>query len=372
MPDVRSVLERADHAVSNVPLPPGGLERLHHRRDRRRRNQRLAAGVVGIAVFVAAVWIVTTGGPFDDAGAPIVPGEERTTGPTGTPPHPAGIGLMGLPPEGATPSAPVRGDLVLAFTFGHTGGDPGRFGLSVYADGRVIWQRLGDSEQGTSSTGLIEQRLTPEGVDLVLAEVLETGLFDRDRDLGLPPGLHYGGVEVHDGDRNVHLTWGDAGFEQGSDPIQTSSTPEQVGALERLDARLEDLASWVPASAWEDRGFRAYVPSKYQVCYNGEPEAPEQLTRPQLLDALPAPASNLLGPLDVTGGEFRGAFGPVPYWCSVVTTDEARSLEEILQDAPGELSTWSQHGPSYGYTRPDRSASIGISFDAVLPDGVKT
>lgn len=35
------------------------------RRDRKRRNQRIAAGVVGIAVFVVAVWILTSGGWFD-------------------------------------------------------------------------------------------------------------------------------------------------------------------------------------------------------------------------------------------------------------------------------------------------------------------
>jgi len=47
------------------------------RRDRKRRNQRIAAGVVGIGVFVAAVWIVTSGGPFERTAAPAV------TGPTG-------------------------------------------------------------------------------------------------------------------------------------------------------------------------------------------------------------------------------------------------------------------------------------------------
>ena len=40
-------------------LPEGALERLIRRRDRKRRNQRIAAGVVGIAVFVAAFGIVT-------------------------------------------------------------------------------------------------------------------------------------------------------------------------------------------------------------------------------------------------------------------------------------------------------------------------
>jgi hypothetical protein len=57
------------------------------RRDRKHRNQRIAAGLVGIGVFVAAVWIVTSGGPFERAPAPAV------TGPTG----PADPPIAGAP-----------------------------------------------------------------------------------------------------------------------------------------------------------------------------------------------------------------------------------------------------------------------------------
>jgi Tol biopolymer transport system component len=53
--------------------PPDAFERLRRRRDRKRRNQRIAAGVVGIAVFVAAIWIVTTGGTFDRTKTPAAP-----------------------------------------------------------------------------------------------------------------------------------------------------------------------------------------------------------------------------------------------------------------------------------------------------------
>ena len=55
MSDLKALLERADRAVSDVPLPADGLEGLQRRRDRKRRNQRITAGVVGIAVFVAAI-----------------------------------------------------------------------------------------------------------------------------------------------------------------------------------------------------------------------------------------------------------------------------------------------------------------------------
>jgi hypothetical protein len=107
------------------------------------------------------------------------------------------VGLLGLSPDRASPSTPERGQLALGLTFGHTGGDPGRYSLHLYEDGRVIWQRLSDPP-----TGLIEQRLTPEGVELVLAEVLSTGLFDRDREWAGAPGLHYGEIQVRAADRS--------------------------------------------------------------------------------------------------------------------------------------------------------------------------
>jgi hypothetical protein len=57
MSDVRTILEQG---VGGATPPPDGFERMLRRRDRKRRNQRIAAGVVGIAVFVAAVGIVTS------------------------------------------------------------------------------------------------------------------------------------------------------------------------------------------------------------------------------------------------------------------------------------------------------------------------
>ena len=79
--------------------------------------------------------------------------------------------------------------------------------IQVYADGRVIWSQqigfTGDSRTA-STTGWLERRLTPEGVDLV-----------------------------------------------------------RSGAI-----RLEDLdpPSHVPASVWEDLEVKPYVPSRYVVC----------------------------------------------------------------------------------------------------------
>ena len=82
MSDVRTILERG---VGGAAPPPDGFERMLRRRDRKRRNQRIAAGVVGFAVFVAAVWIVTGAGSTDRTQTPVAPGG-GVTGPAETDP----------------------------------------------------------------------------------------------------------------------------------------------------------------------------------------------------------------------------------------------------------------------------------------------
>jgi Tol biopolymer transport system component len=71
MSDTKELLERA---WRQAPQPENVMNSLIRRRDRKRRNQRIAAGVVGIAVFVAAIWVVTNGGAFDRTKTPAAPG----------------------------------------------------------------------------------------------------------------------------------------------------------------------------------------------------------------------------------------------------------------------------------------------------------
>jgi transglutaminase-like putative cysteine protease len=65
------LFERAAARYEPPDLPMNGLLK---RWNRKRRNQRIAAGVVGIAVFVAGVGIVTSGMPFDRTHTEAVPG----------------------------------------------------------------------------------------------------------------------------------------------------------------------------------------------------------------------------------------------------------------------------------------------------------
>ena len=72
-------------------------------------------------------------------------------------------GSSGLPPVGATPSAPNSGELVIQYWVKGAR-------AWVYADGRLIRLRESSDLPAAAnrwSSGLVEQRLTPEGVELL-------------------------------------------------------------------------------------------------------------------------------------------------------------------------------------------------------------
>ena len=196
----------------------------------------------------------------------------------------------------------------------------------VYADGRIIWDRRpfhgkGGIPQGANefTSGYLEQRLAPEGVELVRAAVAE--LFDRSRTLvvtipaqeELWTGIanvrsalfvptddadNTGIVAVPDGDRHARLhvrgivTKNDhAGGRLVGEIVEgTLATPEQLSALRRVHALLTDPASVLPSSAWAEQKVRAYVPSHYAVCIDSSP--PKDAS--ELLSLLPARAADVL------------------------------------------------------------------------------
>jgi hypothetical protein len=162
--EYRSVLERAASNFAPLDLP---LERVERGRDRRGRNRRIAAGLVGIAVFVAAVWIVTSVSSLNRSETSVVPGTD-VTGPEVTEPTETG------PEEEQVPSTiPDPGDLWRRDSLGagrdevvaHYGA-PFQF-VYVYADGRVI----------TGKHYVKERRLTPEGLDLVRSGAVGPTVF---------------------------------------------------------------------------------------------------------------------------------------------------------------------------------------------------
>ena len=87
--DERDVLERALRGF--VP-EPGMTERVFRRRERKRRNQRIRAGVLGAAVAVAVALV---------GARSLVIGDVPMVTPAPTPPSPATgqIGFIGVPPR---------------------------------------------------------------------------------------------------------------------------------------------------------------------------------------------------------------------------------------------------------------------------------
>ena len=279
----------------------------------------------------------------------IGPSDKTPTPSTTAPTAPPGsrVGFIGLPPQGATPSGTSNAELVLHY-FGPDPRGSGKSNLWMYDDGRVIVERDANLPEGAngSSTGYLEQRLTPEGVETLRSYVLSHG----EPLLSDPPFPMW--LQVWDGDRLVDL-----------DPA--------VG-FDR--ARLMDPVDWLPDSAWEYRDARAYVPSRFAVCYEGWPQ---RVAPGRILEALPDPAADLLRASDRTpAATFHmdtGSISEGREYCSVVTTEEARTILGWLQGA-GLQQGDSTYVLNYSFevrattSQPD-PPEAGIKFEPVLPDG---
>jgi hypothetical protein len=306
-------------------------------------------------------------------------------------------GFIGLPPEGATHSAPESGELVVYL-------DKHHYRAWVYADGRMIWQRdthghLGGQVPGGANevtSGYLEQRLTPEGVELVRSAV--GGLVDRSRGLletvpddpqpgpfsGLalfvPPDYSGGLVDVPDGDRFVRLHWRSVGGNAKEDAWTlenfegTIATPDQLAALRWVEALLTDPMSVLPASAWAVREVRAYVASHYAVCIATSP--PKDASH--LLSLLPARAADVLRDKSRTrfDGEMEGTRepdGPIVVlgrsvtYCSKLTTDEAREVADAVSGL--ERTQWPLSLVYRVAEGVNWWEETQISFDAYFPHG---
>ena len=264
---------------------------------RARRRQLTNAIGVGIVAVIFALGMITGVGAIlrADSKRPAI---EPPKPPAAAPPN----GFLGLPPEGSPPSLPKESPLMISFD----GGDDSGYGhvksIYVYADGRFIWGKRGcDSRPElcdpldvpeaatTLESGWLEQRLTPEGIEFVRSKILATGLFDGD-DLRL------------DVERNLSDWWTfsvEATGPHGLVSVVASHTdqegwepasPEEVRALHRLYDLFVNLEARMPATAWEEREIRGFVPSCYRAGYStglggsGPPDPSE----------LPPPANELL------------------------------------------------------------------------------
>lgn len=260
--------------------------------------------------------------------------------------------FIGLPPVGATASEPESGELVIQYWLDNDDHADDARGW-VYADGRLI----------TMPRGFLEQRLTPEGVELLRSEIVSKGFFQHHQPAGEMSSPH-NVIQVRIGNRLVRVRTNFPG---------------------RLRELLADPASWLPASAWADRQTRAYVASRYSVEYHAQPQT---LERSRILSLLPPTAEDMLRAKDaVARHEQWGNPGfpllPITSYSSVVTTEEARALAQILDDAGlkrqnaanGLVYSFEIPGTSVDPPRPDKGPvrnEVSIAVWLLLPDGEST
>lgn len=337
--DLTSLADRASTVQGRGPQQR--LADVHARiRTTRRRRTLASAGALLLVVALGGValsrslWVEDAIGPSGRTPTPSTTDAAVSPG--------SRIGFIGLPPEGATPSGGNSAELVLHY-LGRDPSGAGRSYLWAYDDGRVIFVRGVSLPEGANatSTGYLERRLTPEGVETLRSQVLSNG---KPPPKDPPVGMS---LQVRDGERLVDL-----------DPT--------VG----VDvAGLMDRADWLSESAWEHQEPRAYVPSSFAACYGSTP----QVARSRLLEPLPDPAANLLR----TGSE------PAPFppadgssHCSVVTTEDARTIVGWLQgaglsqgDSTYNLNYWFEVGATPDQPDPPEAR---IWFEPVLPDGQST
>jgi hypothetical protein len=324
--------------------PRVGHGRRPERPNRPWSRHRIAVGAAAAAVIVAAIVFVRTANDDVEVIAPADPGPTATTTPAPSPPT-GNTGFVGLPPEGATPSTPPTGELIARWYAHPIAGASFSGARHVYADGRVL------SYQVSRDSGWLEQRLTPEGVELVRSEIVSTGLFDADVDLPTAEG----GIWVRNGDRPVQIR-----------------VPRGSGAGHDLLLRLAALETWLPPSVWEDREAKAYIPSSYAVCV-GRADSGEALPDPvQVVSLFPAPLPQLSGSPRRGNDYPPGPMGPglnnIDCWN--VTTEQAREVAAAFDAAGIETGVENRLGLHYRLDVPEPvSTAVDVNVLPVLPEG---
>jgi Tol biopolymer transport system component len=173
MTDRFDVLERFA-PLFDAPEP--SFEDFLHRRDRKHRNQRIAAGIVGIALFVAAVWIVTTGWSFNRTQQPAI---QPTPSPTAIPGYHHNGEILVLKDGAFTQIDPVTGkavtgngvELPVAHPVSDFAWSPDGMDLAYATHGhvQVVDVATGASREIMSQTGWCSLAWSPDGSRIALA-----------------------------------------------------------------------------------------------------------------------------------------------------------------------------------------------------------
>lgn len=303
----------------------------------RRARRRVEVRRTGILAAVVAVAVVA------GIGATQIADRDRQTGPS-----PIDRTQQTPPTQGPIPAptpTPVKGEPVLHLqSWGGEERTP--VDLAVYADGRVIWGH-NDEE------GLLQMRLTREGIEWLQARSTSTGLFERDLALGMDDTS--GNMRIHRGDRSVLLAWGQAPGEVAELGMQDqflAATESQADELIELEQFLRDPDAWaLPPRMFERREPSQFIPTHLWVSWDRSTPDPSRLPSP----AREVLTQNLEPVLDGS--------------CGVITLVQAQRMVQAMEQVghiesddvndgiaftmPGE------HGPSFLHAHPSLPHDTG-------------
>jgi hypothetical protein len=317
-----------------------------------RRRLVVGAGATAL-VFAIAACDAPTGSP---TATPPSSQVAVSASPTSTPfPTPTASPRA---PRALTPVAPVReSDVVLRVAPYFDTPYPAPPSVMVMADGRIITPR--------GAGMFVERRLTPTGVKRIRDEVLGTGLFARDQNVGLtpvpgptPPGRGGAGFvfTIWNGARTVTVSV--ATLQRGEEPYYAPSATRDT--LVRLAERLGQSETWLPASAWSEATAQWYAPAAFRVYVASMPVSPLDPRTYSDVDLVDWPFTTALRDL---GEEYSAGAHVGLGRCVTLTSDDVTLLR-------GEFDRIRAVMPRAGY--PDgawkaevRSTSLGLAFDVV-------
>lgn len=196
---------------------------------------------------------------------PIPPTIRPTAAPPSNPAsEPPASSSTAWPSVPEAPVADADGTLLLMHVrWNDTGGAAPM--LAILADGRVVLRR--ETADG-SGRALSRRSLSPSGLELVRAALVDVGLFDRDRTRQLIKPLHCCGA----GDQ-LRVRLGDETVRVGR-VLAFPENYEPSAAWDRFDALVEDLLDidgWLLTDAWADEWAPYHAP---QFCLEVGEDSP--------------------------------------------------------------------------------------------------
>jgi dipeptidyl aminopeptidase/acylaminoacyl peptidase len=278
--------ERDLEQAERVFVPPEkSFDRFLRRRDQKRRNRRIAAGVVGIAVFVAAVWIVTTGGSINRTRQPAIKPMPR---PTAIPAYHHNGEILVFKDGAFTQIDPVTANVVtgngVELPVAHPVSDfawsPDGMDLAYATNGRVqvVDVATGASREIMSRAGHCSLAWSPEGASMAVAhdgmlELIDPEGGNRSTLVKLPGII-------------VQPTWSPDGERIA---FQVVSDERSLYVIDRDGSNLSDLLGPAPQDsigffdpAWSPDGTRiAYIASTHA----GSTQAGPWRLRVEVVDA---------------------------------------------------------------------------------------